>query len=200
MNFILETPRLIMRPLTIEDVEILHKIDSNPNVHEYLWNAPATDINQTKFVINAILSQYIKHKIGRYGIILKETNEFIGWGGLKFNENTVNNHQDFYDIGICITQEYWNKKLGFEVFHAWIKYTFKHLNLPKLYAYTQTKNYSSNKMAEKIHMRLTNEFIYDDQNWNWYELGILKYDMIISKKIIHDIEINISPILTNNNE
>ncbi|QYS88924.1 hypothetical protein [Flavobacterium davisii] len=49
-------------------------------------------------------------------------------------------------------------------------------------------------------MRLTNEFIYDDQNWNWYELGILKYDMIISKKIIHDIEINISPILTNNNE
>ncbi|MFK6999958.1 GNAT family N-acetyltransferase [Flavobacterium oreochromis] len=200
MDFILETSRLIMRPLEIEDLEILHKIDSNPNVHEYLWNAPATDINQTKFVINSILSQYIKHKIGRYGIILKETNEFIGWGGLKFNENTVNNHQDFYDIGICISQEHWSKKLGFEVFQAWIKYAFKHLNLPKLYAYTQTKNHSSNKMAEKIHMRLTNEFTYDNQNWNWYELGTLKYDMIITKQIINDIEIKISPVFTNNNE
>ncbi|MCJ1807146.1 MULTISPECIES: GNAT family N-acetyltransferase [Flavobacterium] len=200
MDFILETPRLIMRPLEIEDLEILHKIDSNPNVHEYLWNAPATDINQTKFVINSILSQYIKHNIGRYGIILKETNEFIGWGGLKFNENTVNNNQNFYDIGICITQEHWNKKLGFEVFQAWIKYAFRNLNLPKLYAYTQTKNDSSNRMAEKIQMRKTNEFLYDDQNWNWYELGILKYDMIINKGIIKDIEINILPILKNDYE
>ncbi|AMA48932.1 hypothetical protein AX766_11365 [Flavobacterium covae] len=189
-----------MRPLEIEDLEILHKIDSNPNVHEYLWNAPATDINQTKFVINSILSQYIKHNIGRYGIILKETNEFIGWGGLKFNENTVNNNQNFYDIGICITQEHWNKKLGFEVFQAWIKYAFRNLNLPKLYAYTQTKNDSSNRMAEKIQMRKTNEFLYDDQNWNWYELGILKYDMIINKGIIKDIEINILPILKNDYE
>ncbi|QYS87888.1 GNAT family N-acetyltransferase [Flavobacterium oreochromis] len=81
-----------------------------------------------------------------------------------------------------------------------MKYAFKHLNLPKLYAYTQTKNHSSNKMAEKIHMRLTNEFTYDNQNWNWYELGTLKYDMIITKQIINDIEIKISPVFTNNNE
>lgn len=194
MSFILETERLIMRPIGQEDVDDLYRMDSNPNVHEYLWGKPATDINQTKFLVNTIASQYIKHKIGRYAILLKETNEFIGWGGLKFNENTVNGLNNFYDIGICIDEAHWNKKLGFEIFHVWIKYAFKELKLPKIYAYTQTNNPSSNKMAHKIHMRLINEFMDGKEAWNWYELGTLKYDMLISKGLLQDVPYFINSI------
>lgn len=194
MSVILETERLIFRPLLIDDVDILFKIDSNPNIHEYLWKKPTTDINQTKFIINSIQGQYLKHKIGRYGIVLKETNELIGWGGLKFNENMVNNHTDFYDIGICLDESQWNKKLGFEIFHTWVKYFFENMNLPKVYAYTQINNSGSNKLAEKIGMRLKEDFFYENENWNWYEMGLLTYQMLLKKGLLKDIELKITNI------
>jgi hypothetical protein len=39
--------------------------------------------------------QYKTNKIGRFVVILKETNELIGWAGLKYNTEIVNNKVDF---------------------------------------------------------------------------------------------------------
>ena len=46
MNLILETDRLIMREMRHEDAEALFEMDSNPNVHKYLWNKPFTTIEE----------------------------------------------------------------------------------------------------------------------------------------------------------
>jgi len=40
--------------------------------------------------------------IGRLAVIKKDTNEFIGWTGLK-NESDVNNHDHFIDLVWSIT-------------------------------------------------------------------------------------------------
>jgi hypothetical protein len=45
-------------------------------------------INALPEVIDYILlvqEQYKTNKIGRFVVILKETNELIGWAGLKYN-------------------------------------------------------------------------------------------------------------------
>jgi hypothetical protein len=62
-------------------------------------NKPLTSIEVIDYIL-LVQEQYKTNKIGRFVVILKETNELIGWAGLKYNTEIVNNKVDFYDIGI----------------------------------------------------------------------------------------------------
>jgi hypothetical protein len=63
------------------------------------------------------LIQYIQNAIGRYAVILKETNEFIGWAGLKFITEPENDHLNFYEMGIDYEKSF-GKGYGYEA--AWL--------------------------------------------------------------------------------
>lgn len=78
MNLILETDRLILRELQLSDAEAFFAMDNNPNVHKYLWNKPVQKIEETIEVIAFVRKQYVDNDIGRFAIISKETNEFVG--------------------------------------------------------------------------------------------------------------------------
>jgi ribosomal-protein-alanine N-acetyltransferase len=47
MNLILETDRLILREFQLSDAEAFFAMDSNPKVHQYLWNKPVQKIEET---------------------------------------------------------------------------------------------------------------------------------------------------------
>ena len=79
MNLTLETNRLLLRPLELSDAEVMFAMDSNPNVHKYLWQKPTKEIEEIIKVIEYVRKQYAENKIGRFATILKETGEFIGW-------------------------------------------------------------------------------------------------------------------------
>ena len=106
MKVFAETERLILREILPIDVEGLWELDSDPEVHKYLGNNPVTDKEQIVEVINFIRQQYIDNGIGRWAIIDKKTNEFIGWTGLKFVTDTINNHQNYYDLGYRLIKKY----------------------------------------------------------------------------------------------
>ena len=40
MKILIETERLILRPVTLDDTQDFFEMDSNPNVHKYLGNNP----------------------------------------------------------------------------------------------------------------------------------------------------------------
>ncbi len=83
MQVKIETERLIIRPLTLEDEAGMFLLDSDPLVHKFLGNRPIEKTGQAREMIENILQQYIDFGIGRWAIIEKSTNEFVGWTGLK---------------------------------------------------------------------------------------------------------------------
>jgi RimJ/RimL family protein N-acetyltransferase len=88
MNLTIETKRLLLREMRLSD--FLYQMDANPNVHKYLWNKPLTSITEVIDYILLVQEQYKTNKIGRFVVILKETNELIGWAGLKYNTEISN--------------------------------------------------------------------------------------------------------------
>ncbi len=72
MDLIIETERLLLRPLLATDAEALFEMDNNPNVHLYLGNEPVTSIDDVHGYIKSIQNQYIKNGIGRFSVVLKE--------------------------------------------------------------------------------------------------------------------------------
>ena len=84
MKIFAETKRLILREILLTDIDGMFELDSDPEVHRYLGNKPVSDKDQIIKVINFIRQQYLDNGIGRWAIIDKKTNNFIGWTGLKF--------------------------------------------------------------------------------------------------------------------
>jgi len=170
MNLILETDRLVLREMLLSDAQDLFEMDKNPKVHQYLWNKPLTEISEVHSYIELIREQYIQNNIGRFVVILKETNELIGWAGLKYNTEIVNNKVHFYDIGYRLNQKFWGKGYASEASFAWLDYAFNVMKIEIMQAAAQTDNIASNKILQKIGMSITEQYLEDGVSWNWYEL------------------------------
>ena len=170
MNLILETDRLILRELQLSDAEAFFAMDSNPIVHQYLWNKPVQKIEETIEIIAFVRKQYIDNGIGRFAMISKDTNEFIGWAGLKLNTEEVNNKVNFYDIGYRLDEKFWGKGYASEATFAWLKYAFETMNIKTMEAAAHTKNAASNRILQKIGMQMTEQYLEDGVSWNWYQL------------------------------
>src|ERR1044071_659176 len=99
MTIFAETQRLILREITMEDVDGFFELDSDPEVHKYLGTQPVTSKQEIIDTIKFVRQQYVDNGIGRWAIIDKSTNRFIGWTGLKLVKDVINNHSNYYDLG-----------------------------------------------------------------------------------------------------
>lgn len=170
MNLILETDRLILRELKSSDAEAFFAMDHNPKVHQYLWNKPVQKIEETIEVITFVRQQYVDNGIGRFAIILKKANEFIGWAGLKYNTEEVNHKINFYDIGYRLDEKFWGKGYASEASFAWLKYAFETMNIKTIEAAAHAENVASNRILQKMGMQMTEHYLEDEVSWNWYQL------------------------------
>lgn len=170
MDLILETDRLILRELQLSDAEAFFAMDSNPKVHQYLWNKPVQKTEEIIEIIDFVRKQYIDNGIGRFAMISKETNEFMGWAGLKFNTEEVNKKVNFYDIGYRLDEKFWKKGYASEATLAWQKYAFETMNIKALEAAAHSENAASNRILQKIGMQMTETYLEDGVSWNWYQM------------------------------
>jgi [ribosomal protein S5]-alanine N-acetyltransferase len=172
MNLILETERLILRPLKLSDAQELFELNKNPNVHKYLWQKPEEIIDESIKVIEYVQRQYAENNIGRYATILKETGEFIGWTGLKFvNDHIENGNTNFYDYGYRLNEKFWNKGYATEASKAWLDYGFNTMKIDKINAYTHAENGASNHILQKVGMQFMKD--YSDNKgviWKWWQM------------------------------
>ncbi len=172
MNLILETPRLLLRPLVLTDADAMFKMDNNPNIHKYLWQNPTQTIEETRAIIQMIQQQYIDNNIGRFATILKETGEFIGWTGIKFiTDPPVNGNVNFYDYGYRLDEPFWAKGYATEATKTWLDYAFNEMKIDKMNAYTHSENGASNHILQKSGMQFVEDY-YDEHNvlWKWWQM------------------------------
>jgi len=173
MNLILETPRLLLRPLELSDAEALFELNKNPEVHKYLWQTPEKEIEESIKVIEYVNRQYAENNIGRFATILKETGEFIGWTGIKFvNDHVENGNSNFYDYGYRLAEGFWGKGYATEATKIWLDYGFNQMNIDKINAYTHAENGASNHILQKSGMTFMED--YPDAAgvlWKWWQMN-----------------------------
>lgn len=179
MNLIIETERLILRPFEKSDAEALFEMDSNPNVHQYLWQSPVKNIDEVYAYIQMVQKQYVERGIGRFSTILKETGELIGWTGIKFvNEKPENGKINFYDYGYRLNEKFWNKGYASEATKAWFNYGFNEMKIEIMNAAVHAENGASNRVLEKNGMQFVEDYLDEDgAKWKWWQLESTKYNV-----------------------
>ncbi|THU40793.1 GNAT family N-acetyltransferase [Niastella caeni] len=189
MKIFLETERLILREIVPSDVDGFFELDSDPEVHRFLGSTPVQTKDQVVEAIRFIRQQYIDNGIGRWAVIDKNTNSFIGWAGLKFITELTNNHINYYDVGYRLIRKYWGKGIATEAAKASLLYAFDTLNAREVYAIADCDNAASNKILTKIGMKCIETFNHQGIKCNWYKIerndperdGLTKADNAVSK-------------------
>lgn len=175
MDFVLETNRLKLRQFTSADIEAIFKLDSNPQVHQYLGNKPISSMAKAERTIENFLTQYRENQIGRWAVFQKKDNSFVGWSGIKLETGLYNGYQNYYDLGFRLLPEYWGKGYAFESAQVALSDAFTRLKLETVHAAADVANKASNSNIKKLGFSFKNDFLYDCRKHNWYSLSKRNY-------------------------
>ncbi|MFC7357538.1 GNAT family N-acetyltransferase [Jejudonia soesokkakensis] len=164
----IETERFLIRNLELKDALDMFALDSDPAVHEFLGKNPISALEESKEIIRQIRKQYDANGLGRLAIIDKETNEFIGWTGIKYEENV--REYSYYDLGYRLRKKFWGKGIATETAVASLKYGFETLSLKEICAAADVNNMGSNKVLRKVGMQYVEQFDFEGELHNWYRI------------------------------
>lgn len=169
MKILIETERLLLREITEADAPGLFELDSDPEVHKYLGHKTVTHLSESEDIVKHVQRQYLENGIGRWAVIDKATNEFIGWAGLKYEKN-IRKNTHYYDLGYRLKRKFWGKGIAMEASVEALKYGFNQMNLTEIFAAAHTENAASNRILTKLGFTFIETFDYDGTVHNWYQL------------------------------
>lgn len=164
MKFIIETDRLLLREFILDDAEMFYQLNLNPNVIKYTGNTAFKSIEEAKLFLENY-NDYKTNGYGRWAVINKESNEFIGWCGLKYVEL-----ENETDIGFRFFEEEWNKGYATESAAACLKYGFEVLKLNQIIGRAMKENAASIKVLEKIGLVYETDCIFDNKEAVIYKI------------------------------
>jgi RimJ/RimL family protein N-acetyltransferase len=144
---IIETKRLYLRELVIDDKKELMRVLADPESMKY-YPHPFREEEVEKW-IQWNIENYQKYKHGLWAVILKEGGVFVGDCGITMQN--IDNEM-VPEIGFHIMKEYCNQGFATEAALACKEYAFKVLHYPKIFSYTSVGNIPSQKVAGKIGM------------------------------------------------
>jgi RimJ/RimL family protein N-acetyltransferase len=143
----LETTRLRLRLFTHDDLQIMFKLNSDPEVIKYA-DTPARDMEEVRERLEqGPLFDYEKYGYGRFAVELKETGKVIGFCGIKYLPEI-----DLPEVGYRYLKEYWGRGIGTEAAKVCVEFAREDLKIRKLIALIIPENIASIKVAEKLGM------------------------------------------------
>lgn len=155
MKPLIQTRRLLLRHFEDKDAMQLFALNADKQVLQYTGDIPfKKEEDALAFIKN--YTAYDHTGIGRYAVIRKQDQQFLGWCGLKYHAK-----ERKVDIGFRFFREYWNQGYATESAQAVIDYAFNTLNYPLLIARAHVLNIASHRVLKKCQMLPIQEFDND---------------------------------------
>lgn len=140
-----QTPRLLLRPLTPEDLDGIASLFGDAEAL-VLWGGPL-DRDGARDWIERNMARYDTHGIGRCAIVLRETGELVGDCGLI---PTVVEGADVVELGWVVRRSHWGLGIATEAGAAWRDFGFEVLGLERIVSMIVEANAASRRVAEKL--------------------------------------------------
>ncbi|WP_346936862.1 GNAT family N-acetyltransferase [Clostridium sp.] len=175
--FTIECKDIVLREFQLEDLDELYALTLQPEITDYLpdwigsreeyenW-VPNIYIKSNKEFFKAVPNVENHEMI--VGIILKKTNEFIGWCCVCGNDDIPDCNTE---IAYAISKHYRNKGYTTQAAKAMIQYLFEQTNIDALSALALKSNEPSNRVIQKCGFKFIDNIDIGKCEFNWYKLG-----------------------------
>jgi len=143
---VLETDRLILRWVSLEDAEFILGLLNEPSWLQFIGDKGVRTVEDARaYVLKGPVDMYSRLGFGLYLVELKESVLPIGMCGL-IKRDTLED----VDIGFAFLPAYWRKGYAYEAAAAVMAYGEKVLGLNRIVAITSLDNDRSAKLLEKL--------------------------------------------------
>ena len=151
LKIILETNRLFLRRLVIDDLNDLFALYRDPEIRRYFPDG-VLNLEETKEELEWFLNGHPEHpELGLWATIHKDTGRFIGRCGLL--PWTIAG-RDEVEIAYLLDKAFWQQGLATEAAQGLLHYCFEQLHLTRVICLMAPENQASQRVAQKIGMTL----------------------------------------------
>jgi ribosomal-protein-alanine N-acetyltransferase len=152
---IIETSRFYLREFKPSDAENLYRLNRDPEVMKYTGDLPFDSVEAAARFLRHY-RHYRKYGYGRWAVIQKSDEAFMGWCGLKFTAGL-----DEIDIGFRFLRSTWNRGIATESAAGCIRYGFESLGLDRILGRAMKDNPASVSVLENIGLQFLKDFDFD---------------------------------------
>ncbi|MFM7079707.1 MAG: GNAT family N-acetyltransferase, partial [Bacteroidota bacterium] len=140
--------------------------NAHPDVLRFTGDAPFKDVDMAEQFISGY-DTYRKTGMGRWVIEILDTEEPVGWSGIKFHED-----ENLYDLGYRILHRFWNKGIATEAAIGCLNW-IKGKEIKTVLSCVHQENHSSLRVSEKLGFKYAYERYYGETPWLIFEKSII---------------------------
>jgi RimJ/RimL family protein N-acetyltransferase len=160
VHVILETPRLVLRRLSHDDLDDIEALDADPAVMRYINGGRPTPREELRDdYLPAWLAYYDRGDAwGFWAAIERATGAFLGWFHLRPGPGDP---ADEPELGYRLRRDAWGRGLATEGSRALVDRAFEQLGASRVHAGTMFVNTGSWRVMDKSGLRLVRRFHQD---------------------------------------
>ena len=159
----IETERLILRMFRPDDLDELAALFSDPDVVRYVGDGKPVGRDESERALQSIIKHWQTHGFGRWAVIDKRTQKFIGFGGLRSLFGTP-------EVVYHLARAEWGKGFATELARAALRFGFENRGFDRIVAITKPLNQASIHVMEKIGMQF-------EMNTSYYDIEVIQYQI-----------------------
>ena len=145
----LQTARLYLRPMRIQDAADMYAYASLPQVTRYLLWREHPDIQHTQRYLTYLSGRYRMGEFYDWALVLQESGHMIGTCGFT----RIDPDNNVAEVGYVLNPRYWNRGLASEALTAVMHFAFERLGVHRVEARYMKDNLASRRVMEKCGMR-----------------------------------------------
>ncbi|MEW5847527.1 MAG: GNAT family N-acetyltransferase [Myxococcota bacterium] len=143
-DFLLRTPRLLLRPHRPDDAPFMVELNADPEVVRYTGDTAFGRLAEAEEVIALLMRQYAERRMGRFMVVERESGQRLGFCGLKLLPDGE------VDLGYRLLRSAWGQGLATEASRACLDYGFGELELRRIVADVMPQNSASLRVVAKL--------------------------------------------------
>jgi RimJ/RimL family protein N-acetyltransferase len=167
---VIETPRLLLRSFTPDDLDEFALLCADPDVMRYIGNGEPQSRERAEMRFNSLIEHWNDHGFGPFAVTTKSGAEFTGFCGLQFLDNTRD-----IEVGYRLAKRFWGMGFATEAAKASLRFGFEELGLDRIVAVVQPENLASCRVVEKIGLRYVRDARFYETDVSYYEISREQY-------------------------
>jgi len=148
----LETERLILRPWSLDDIDALHQIWTDPQVRRYLWDDEVIPRERAAAAVEAGVAEASQNGVGLWCALRKPAGALAGFCGFRYIDDSPD-----IELLYGLLPDYWGLGLATEAARAALEYGFDAARFTRIYARTDVPNRASVRVMERLGMEFEKE-------------------------------------------
>jgi ribosomal-protein-alanine N-acetyltransferase len=148
----LQTPRLVLRAFTEEDVDPMHQILSGEGVLRYFPPTDPLPRDRVHKMVLGLLRHWDERGYGLWAVESRPEGELMGRCGLQYLAEL-----DEVEIDFILGRPFWGQGFGTEAARASVCHGFEELGLERVVGIVHVENRASQGVLEKLGMALVEQ-------------------------------------------